>query len=303
MTDKGLVSIIMCTYNGEKYINEQLKSLVDQTYRNIEIIIVDDVSKDATVSIVKKWMEKDDRISLHQNKKNLGYNLNFEQALTFGTGEYIALCDQDDIWYPYKVERLLEKFDTEDVVLVHARSVELIDGELKYPKGQVLPIFKGNDPKKLIYDNQIGGHRIIFKRSLVEKIIPVPPNMFYDWWIGVVATCNGYINGSEEYLVQYRIHGANSHINVKKAVKAKHIDHITAWKYFIQIKEMKAGDKKYIENMIDIFRDHREKKPLFDYKLFRFLLKNRDIVFYNRRKLRNDPFNFKFIYYYIRTQF
>ena len=73
MESQPLVSVVMCTYNGEKYIDEQLDSLVKQTYRHIEIVIVDDVSKDETISIVKKWMEKDSRISLHQNENNLGY--------------------------------------------------------------------------------------------------------------------------------------------------------------------------------------------------------------------------------------
>ncbi len=303
-TDQSpLVSIIMCTYNGEKYLDEQMESLVSQTYKNIEIIVVDDVSTDGTVALVEKWMQHDPRISIHRNEKNLGYNRNFEQALTMGTGEYIALCDQDDIWFPYKIERLLSKFDQDDVVLTHARSVDYVNGELQYPKGKLLPPFSGNDPKKLFYDNQIGGHRIMFKRSLAEKISPIPPNMFYDWWIGVQATCNGSINAADGFLVKYRIHGNNSHIGVSKEVKAKHIDHITAWKYFIQIKEMKPEDKAFLARMIEIWEEHRTRKKLFDFKLFSFLLKHRRIIFANRRKLVNDFLHLKLIFYYLITTF
>jgi len=303
MTAMPLVSVVMCTYNGEKYLGEQLDSIVNQTYKNIELIIVDDVSTDGTVAIVEDWMKKDNRIVLHQNKKNLGYNQNFEKAVTLANGEYISLSDQDDIWFPDKVARLLKKFDSDDVVLTHARSVNFKDGQLHYPKGKLLPPFKGNDPKKLFYDNQISGHKIMFRRSLLMKISPIPHNMFYDWWIGVLATCNGSINADEGYLVKYRIHGANNHINVPKRIKAKHIDHITAWKYFLQINEMKENDKVFLKELINVFEDHRKHNRLFDAKLFFFLFKNRKIIFANRRKLTNDFFNLKFISYYIITNF
>ncbi len=298
-----LVSIVMCTYNGEKYLSEQLDSILNQTYKNLELIIVDDVSNDSTVKIIKEWMKKDNRIIFYENKSNLGYNQNFEKAITFANGEYISLSDQDDIWFSDKIERLLNKFDRADVVLTHARSVNFIDGELHYPKGKLLPPFTGNDPKKLFYDNQISGHKIMFKKSLLEKISPIPPNMFYDWWIGVLATCNGSINADDGYLVKYRIHGANNHINVGKKVRAKHIDHITAWKYFLQIKEMKEDDKRFLSEMILVFQEHRAHKKVIDLKLFLFLYKNRKVIFANRRKLANDFFNLKFISYYLITKF
>ncbi|WP_158542192.1 glycosyltransferase [Pedobacter chinensis] len=303
MKDFPLVSIVMCSYNGAKYIDEQMDSLVNQTYQNLEIIVVDDKSTDHTIAKIEEWMKKDSRISLYKNEENLGYNRNFEKAISLAKGAYISLSDQDDIWCENKIEHLLSLFDQEDVVLVHARSVEFVDGKCLYPKVKLLRMFHGNDPKKLFYDNQIGGHRIMFKHKLVDRIIPIPPNMFYDWWIGVVATCNGSINSSESFLVKYRIHDANSHINVPKAVKAAHIDHIEAWKCFLTIEEMKQDDKLFLKNLITVFDEHRKKKKLFDHKLFSFLFKNRKIVFANRRRLVKDFLFLKFLFYYTIVKF
>ena len=87
-----LVSIALCTYNGEAYIKEQLDSLIDQTYPNCEIIIVDDCSKDGTVGILKQYADKYPQIKLHINGENLGYTKNFEKAINLCNGDYVALC-------------------------------------------------------------------------------------------------------------------------------------------------------------------------------------------------------------------
>ena len=93
-----LISIAMTSYNGEKYIREQLDSILTQTYGNFELIICDDRSKDSTVEIIKDYCIKDSRIKLYVNEKNLGFKKNFEKAISLCKGEYIALSDQDDIY-------------------------------------------------------------------------------------------------------------------------------------------------------------------------------------------------------------
>src|ERR1700709_1166359 len=98
-----LVSIALCTYNGAAYLKEQLDTLVNQTYPNCEIICVDDCSTDNTVEILKQYTHSYPQIKLHINSKNLGYTKNFEKAIGLCSGEYIALCDQDDIWDKNKI--------------------------------------------------------------------------------------------------------------------------------------------------------------------------------------------------------
>src|SRR4051812_29514296 len=115
-----LVSIIVCTYNGEQFLEEQLQSVVNQTYPNIEITISDDKSTDQTAAILKKYEEKNN-IQVRYNEMNIGFLKNFELAVGMASGNYIAFCDQDDIWLPNKIERLLGAIS--DHSLVYSNSL------------------------------------------------------------------------------------------------------------------------------------------------------------------------------------
>ena len=101
-----MISIAMATYNGEKFIREQLDSILAQTITDWELIVCDDVSIDATITILEEYAKKDGRIQIHKNKVNLGFKRNFEKAISLCSGDYIALYDQDDIWYPNHLEIL-----------------------------------------------------------------------------------------------------------------------------------------------------------------------------------------------------
>src|SRR4051794_8903703 len=97
MTDK-LVSVVMCTYNGALYVQEQLESIMQQTYSNLELIVFDDASTDDTFEIIQGLANKDPRLAVHRNENNVGYNVNFSRACEAAKGYYIAISDQDDIW-------------------------------------------------------------------------------------------------------------------------------------------------------------------------------------------------------------
>ena len=119
----SLVSVVVCTYNGSRFVSEQIESICKQTYPNLQIIIVDDASTDNTFEIIKQWADKDHRIHLHRNEKNLGFNLNFDKACKLTTGDYIAIADQDDIWELTKIEKLVAKInESPDTLLVHCIS-------------------------------------------------------------------------------------------------------------------------------------------------------------------------------------
>ena len=106
------LSVAMCTYNGSKFIQDQLNSIINQSRLIDEIIIYDDCSTDATVAIINEYIEKHPGlIQLFQNKKNLKSTKNFENAISQCTGEYIFLADQDDVWDYYKVEKIIAKFE------------------------------------------------------------------------------------------------------------------------------------------------------------------------------------------------
>lgn len=96
------VSIVMCTYNGEQFLREQLDSILAQTYPIHELIIQDDCSTDHTADIVREYARQYPFIRFHANISNLGFNRNFQDALSKAEGDYIAIADQDDIWYEEK---------------------------------------------------------------------------------------------------------------------------------------------------------------------------------------------------------
>ena len=119
-----MVSIAMATYNGAKYLREQLDSICAQTINDYELIVCDDCSTDDTYAILKEYALKDARIRVYKNEVNLGFKKNFEKAISLCKGEYIALSDQDDIWYNNHLEILLNNIG--DNILACADE-ELVD--------------------------------------------------------------------------------------------------------------------------------------------------------------------------------
>lgn len=98
------ISVVMCTYNGDKYLEQQIDSILCQTYPIHELIIQDDCSTDRTVTIIEAYQKRDPRVKLYINEAPLGFNYNFSSAFAKAEGEYIASSDQDDIWRPDKIE-------------------------------------------------------------------------------------------------------------------------------------------------------------------------------------------------------
>lgn len=99
------VAVVMCTYNGEKFLREQLDSIINQTYPISEIIIQDDRSTDGTVALLREYEERHPNIHVFVNEQNLGFNLNFKTACMRATTDLIAISDQDDVWFKDKIER------------------------------------------------------------------------------------------------------------------------------------------------------------------------------------------------------
>ena len=99
-----MISIVLATYNGARYIREQIDSVLAQTIQDFELVVCDDGSTDDTVSILRDYALKDKRIHVYVNDHNLGFKKNFENAISKSIGDYVALCDQDDIWLPDHLE-------------------------------------------------------------------------------------------------------------------------------------------------------------------------------------------------------
>ena len=200
----ALVSIALCTYNGERFLTEQLDSIINQTYRNLEIIVVDDRSDDATVEIIKSFAAKDDRIKFYENEINLGYNKNFERALRLTTGEYIAISDQDDIWEADKIQELVSNVGGN--WLIFSNSV-LITEDGRVTTNKLLKSYNYNrDYRSLLLMNIVTGHTSLMSREFLQHILPFPEAGFYDWWMGFIALYNNKLVYLDKVLTQYRVH-------------------------------------------------------------------------------------------------
>ncbi|WP_173473502.1 glycosyltransferase family 2 protein [Fibrobacter succinogenes] len=210
-----LISIALATYNGEKYIREQLDSILLQSYTNFELIICDDHSTDSTIDIIKSYLEKDSRISLYQNEINIGFLKNFEKILSFCKGDYIACCDQDDIWNKNHLETLISNIDKNDCIGANAELVDEKLISLNKTLSQSMDIYiKPYSDNMLFqrecYHNLIQGTASLFSNNLLQYILPFPQGIkFHDHWIALNACIRGGCKYIPETILQYRCHSQN----------------------------------------------------------------------------------------------
>lgn len=193
------ISVVMCTYNGEKYIRQQLDSILQQTYPIHEIIINDDVSTDKTVDIIEEYMTQYDNIHLFVNPKRLGAHSNFMTALVKASGDYIAISDQDDIWELTKIEKQMACI--KDYALCFSLSRAFGDGvetnvECRVPNTNVL---------RLLFYPVIPGHAMLFERSVLSHI-PKTDYVIYDLLLALAANLFGGIVACPEVLNFHRRH-------------------------------------------------------------------------------------------------
>ncbi|MFP5040414.1 glycosyltransferase family 2 protein [Parasediminibacterium sp. JCM 36343] len=282
------VSIVMCTYNGSKYLAEQLESIVNQDYRPIEMVVVDDCSTDNTWQILQGWQSKYPFFRIFQNESNLGYNKNFEKAIQLATGEYIALSDQDDIWMPDKISLLVAAMQAKpDAVLAHSKNVAMENGILKYNHANLRNFFEGTDLRKLFLHSQFSGHAILFKTSLVPSLVPFPEGIIYDWWISVNACAAGSIVFVDKILVHHRVHDSNATKQLSKTNLTSSLDIDQILALFLTINDMQPTHKLFLEQLIAVFKAHELKSVgTIDWDFFFFFLKNRKIIYaHKKRKL------------------
>lgn len=181
-----MISVCLACYNGEKFIKEQIVSILAELESKDELIISDDGSTDNTIAIIKSLT--DNRIKLISNESsNHGVNANFENAIRHSKGDYIFLADQDDVWCRGKVFHCLEALRNNDCVVHNAI---VTDGNLK-PIGKTM--FEVVNARCGVIHNWIHngylGCAMAFKRNLLSYILPFPSNMpmYHDIWIGTIA--------------------------------------------------------------------------------------------------------------------
>jgi glycosyltransferase involved in cell wall biosynthesis len=217
MTRPGL-SIALCTYNGEAYLEDQLGSIAAQRLLPDELIVCDDNSTDGTLRILDAFARNSPfPVHIHTNAANVGSNKNFEKATLLCAGDVIALADQDDFWLPEKLSRIVEAFRANPRAGVVFSNAWVVDRNLNSLGTTIWDVFEftkkrrkqfdsGNAFGVLMRKNVVTGATMAFRRDYTDRIVPFPSTWVHDSWIAFIISLYAKLAYIDEPLVKYRQH-------------------------------------------------------------------------------------------------
>ena len=283
-----LISVALCTYNGALYLAEQLDTIINQTYANLEIVITDDASTDDTINIINSFLQKDSRINLYRNEKNLGYNKNFEKAFCLCRGDFIAIADQDDVWESHKIECMMNAWPR-DSSFIYSLSGSFTKSDFESRKSPP-DVLHGDvaNVHKLVFNSPVHGHACMFKKDFLPLCMPFPVDIYYDWWMSMHAVANGNIGFIPQILTWHRFHESNHSPHII-SIKDKAVNNEKRREQMIYVIEaicakgvIKQADKESLLQYVAILKKMDGKT--FSWPMFRYILKNRKLVFYYKKQ-------------------
>jgi glycosyltransferase involved in cell wall biosynthesis len=297
-----LISIALCVYNGERYLSQQLNTLVIQTYPHIEIVAVDDCSNDRSREILKDFSARYSFIRVYENQSNLGYVKNFERALRLCTGEFVALSDQDDLWHPDKLRRQFERIEGHRLIYHDSRFIDENGQNLQKKMSDVINLYSGNSPEVLLFFNCVSGHTCFFRRSLLAEILPFPEGHFHDHWIAWVAANLGTIDFIDDCLVDYRQHTTSSTdiLNKRKKLNKSYHENRDVIKLQKELNWLKqctsyAKNKNalFLRELTGLFE--RRISDFFSFRYANFVRRHFDTLFFvqKQRKSKKNAFIYR----------
>lgn len=237
-----VVDILLPTYNGERYIREQIESILSQTHQDWRLLIRDDGSSDGTMDRLKDYLGSypQKMVLVEDHKGHLGACQSFAALLNHSTSDYVAFCDQDDIWFPEKIELTLNRMTRLETTcdkpaLVHT-DVKVVDENLRLLSDSFWKYQRVNPDRKnlnhLLIQNNVTGCATMINRRLKEISLPIPPGaIMYDWWIALVASALGVIDYIDTPTMRYRQH-SRSDTGAKK---------YTSWYFLSRMNRIKEG--------------------------------------------------------------
>jgi len=226
------VSVALCTYNGARFVGEQVASILGQSRPVDEIVLSDDASNDDTVALVRAAVDAHNAdahnadapsavaLTVLQNPVALGVVGNFQHAVTAATGEFIALSDQDDAWHADKVRDILAEFAAHPAASLVFSNARLVDGggaPLRHSLFQALSMTArekrqlrgGRAFDALLGRNLVTGATVVFRRALLTDALPFAPDWVHDEWLAALAAATGGVRMLDAELIDYRQHGGN----------------------------------------------------------------------------------------------
>src|ERR1700761_6193623 len=230
-TGPSRISIALCTCHGEKFLPQQLSSIQQQVRLPDEVVVCDDKSYDRTVQVVRDFAKRVSfPVTITENKTTLGSAKNFEQAIRLCSGDLIALSDQDDIWYPNRLERLEREFSSHPEAALAFSDADLIDEQdhlLHETLWQRLG-FKGVRRERLLAGQSLvlAKHRFVtgatamFRSRFRDRFLPIPDGWIHDEWITMIVAAFGSLLAIDQPLIRYRVH-ASQQVGFRNKLKER----------------------------------------------------------------------------------
>lgn len=255
--NRPLISIVLATYNPRMdWFKEQLDSLEKQTYRPLELLVLDDCSSKVSLTEIEKFVAGSIRsipYQIMQNEENLGSTRTFEKLTILANGEYIAYCDQDDVWHADKIKKYLAKFSQTNAAMVFS-DMNVIDDRGNQVANSITRVRKHHKfqsgtglAQSLLFRNFVTGCAMMMKTGEAQKAVPFCPYMVHDHWLALFSSVRGEICFLSQSLINYRVHGNNQTLllaGVKDKNSYLDIRIITPLKKFLWLQERFKDDKK-----------------------------------------------------------
>lgn len=245
ITSGSRISVAMCTFNGGRYLQEQLESIASQTCQPSELIVCDDGSTDDTLAILKKFRGSAAfPVTIVQNEIRMGSTRNFDQAIATAQGEFIALCDQDDRWLPQKLERLSACLIDNPFLGGVFSDAELIDGNGRRAGGTLFERHKFTSAKQrsfvgcptatLLKHDVVTGATLMFRSSIRPYCSPIPSSWVHDGWLAWMLSLHSRVTLISEPLIEYRIH-AGQQLGIGSATAAQSSSRETRRQFYARV--------------------------------------------------------------------
>jgi glycosyltransferase involved in cell wall biosynthesis len=211
------ISVALCTYNGERFLDQQLASITKQTRLPDELVVCDDRSTDRTVAMVREFAATASfPVRIFENERNLGYAANFERAIRICEGNLIALSDQDDIWYPIRLQRSEQEFSAHPQAGLVFSDADVINDNDQLAGATLWQRlgFAGKRERDLLAGQYIvlakhrfvTGATVMFRASLRDRLLPIGEGWIHDEWIALIAAAFSDLRPIDQPLIRYRIH-------------------------------------------------------------------------------------------------
>ncbi|MEH7336855.1 glycosyltransferase family 2 protein [Neobacillus drentensis] len=280
------ISVIVCCYNGAKYVEEQLSSIVNQTRMPDEIVINDDGSSDNTREILSKWKETTKvPVVLNFNTERLGYVKNFENALLRTTGDIIVFSDQDDFWYSNKLEIIEHEYKNDSSLDLIFTDADIVNSNLESKgyslfesvglnKRKISNINCGNAYQEFLKRNVVTGATMSIRKRVIELVTPFSAEWVHDAWISLIVSMVSKVKVLDQNLIKYRQHDFNqigTTNNLSEKVK----------------KALSTGDlsEKGAKQMVDLIEFINKKPGLNLSPFFQSKLEQKYLHFLKRTRL------------------